>query len=120
MYDDAQNSSGVPTRFLKGVREPMADQAVTTVLVYHERTKHHPNGYAASLGYLDWANQPDPFRTYAGAAVTPLPLTAAALEARYRALYTPGAIGPQPLTLASVGAFFELALGLSAWKKAGT
>ena len=97
----------------------MANQALTTVIDYHERTKHHPHRYAASLGYLDWANQPDPFRTYAGAAVTPLPLPAAALEARYEALYTPGAIGPQPLTLESVGAFFELALGLSAWKKAG-
>jgi SagB-type dehydrogenase family enzyme len=97
----------------------MADEALTTVIDYHERTKHHPHRYAASLGYLDWANQPDPFRTYAGAAVTPLPLTAAALDARYEALYTPGAIGPHPLTLDSVGAFFELALGLSAWKKAG-
>jgi nitroreductase len=98
----------------------MADEALTTVLDYHERTKHHPHRYAASLGYLDWANQPDPFRTYAGAAVTPLPLTAAALEARYEALYIPGAVGPEPLTVESVGAFFELALGLSAWKKAGT
>jgi hypothetical protein len=80
-------------------REPMADEALTMVLDYHERTKHHPHRYAASLGYLDWANQPDPFRTYAGAAVTPLPLTAAALEARYEALYTPGAIDPQGLTL---------------------
>src|SRR4029077_11739366 len=97
----------------------MAAEALTPVSDYHERPKHQPHRYAASLGYLDWANQPDPFRTYAGAAVTPLPLTAAALEARYEALYTPGAIGPQPMTLDSVGAFFELALGLSAWKKAG-
>jgi SagB-type dehydrogenase family enzyme len=98
----------------------MVDEALTTVLDYHERTKHHPHRYAASLGFLDWANQPDPFRTYVGAAVTLLPLTAAALEARYEALYTPGAVDPQPLTLESVGAFFELALGLSAWKQAGT
>src|SRR5436305_4119495 len=97
----------------------MADEALTTVLDYHERTKHQPHRYAASLGYLDWANQPDPFRTFAGAPVTPLPLTAAALDARYEALYIPGAIHPQPLTRETVGAFFELALGLSAWKQAG-
>src|SRR5260370_31894710 len=97
----------------------MGDETLTTVMDYHERTKHHPHRYAASLGYLDWANHPDPFRTYAGAAVTPLPLTAAAVEARYEALYTPRAIGPQPLTLAPARAFFGLALRLSPWKKAG-
>ena len=37
------------------------------VLAYHQLSKHHLRGYAASLGYLDWANQPDPFRTFAGA-----------------------------------------------------
>ena len=37
------------------------------VVAYHERTKHHYHRYAASLGYLDWAKQPDPFRRYDGA-----------------------------------------------------
>ena len=41
---------------------------------YHERTKHHFNRFAAGPGQLDWANQPDPFRRYAGAALTRLPL----------------------------------------------
>src|SRR3954452_7789767 len=97
----------------------MTDEALATVIAYHERTKHHSHRYATSLGYLDWANQPDPFRTFAGAPVTPLPLTAAALEPRYEALYIPGAVDPRALTLESVAAFFQLALGLSAWKKAG-
>ena len=39
------------------------------VVAYHERTKHHYHRYAASLGYMDWATQPDPFRRYAGAAL---------------------------------------------------
>ena len=44
------------------------------VVAYHERTKHPNHGYAASLGYMDWATQPDPFRRYAGASLVRLPL----------------------------------------------
>lgn len=43
------------------------------VIHYHVRTKHHFNRYARSLGYLDWANQPDPFRRFE-AQLIPLPL----------------------------------------------
>jgi SagB-type dehydrogenase family enzyme len=37
---------------------------VCVVRDYHERTKHRPDRYAASPGYMDWKNQPNPFRTY--------------------------------------------------------
>jgi hypothetical protein len=37
------------------------------VIAYHERTKHYFHRYAASLGCMDWATQPDPFRRYPGA-----------------------------------------------------
>ena len=47
-----------------------------SVLRYHERTKHHFYRFAAGPGRLDWANQPDPFRRYAGAALARLPLLA--------------------------------------------
>lgn len=40
---------------------------LTIALSYHDRTKHRPSRYAASLGYMDWATQPNPFRTYEGA-----------------------------------------------------
>jgi len=40
----------------------------------HERSKHHLNRFAAGPGELDWANQPDPFRRYAGAVLTRLPV----------------------------------------------
>ena len=40
---------------------------MNATLAYHQRTKHHLHQYARSPGYLDWATQPDPFRTYAGA-----------------------------------------------------
>ena len=44
------------------------------VFAYHERTKHQPFRYAAALGYMDWATQPDPFRRFAGAPLIRLEL----------------------------------------------
>ena len=79
--------------------------------------KHHLHRYAASPGYLDWANQPDPFRTFAGAPAVDLPLLADALATPYGDLYVPGAVAPRPLDRDAVAVLFELALGLSAWKE---
>ncbi len=86
-------------------------------LRYHETTKHHPHRYARSLGYLDWATQPDPFRRYAGAPCVPLLLAGAATAPSYDALYESGAIAPQPVRLESMSEFFQYSLALSAWKE---
>jgi hypothetical protein len=43
------------------------DPAVEAVLATPCRTKHHVHRDAASPGTLDWATQPDPFRTFGGA-----------------------------------------------------
>ena len=97
---------------------PTTENQVDVVLDYHSRTKHHLHRFAASLGYLDWATQPDPFRTFDGAQTIDLPLSADRLaRARYRDLYSPGSVVASPLNRDSVGALFELALGLSAWKQ---
>ncbi len=90
------------------------------VLDYHERTKHRFERYAAGPGRLDWATQPDPFRTFAGAPHCALPLLDDTQpDTRYVDLYVPGAIPPQPPTLATLAAILELAFGLSAWKQYG-
>jgi len=86
-------------------------------VAYHERTKHHFHRYARSLGYMDWANQPDPFRRYAGAPLIPLPQTEADITPPYDDLYQPGCLRPQPVTLATISEFFFLSLALSAWKQ---
>jgi hypothetical protein len=86
-------------------------------LAYHERTKHHPHGYARGPGRLDWATQPDPFRAYAGAPAVALPLLADGLATPYGDLYAPRAVAPRPPSLDSVAVLFELSLGLSAWKE---
>ncbi|HEX7513808.1 MAG TPA: SagB/ThcOx family dehydrogenase [Candidatus Methylomirabilis sp.] len=93
------------------------DDAIEAALAYHRRSKHHLHTYAASPGALDWATQPDPFRTFAGADRVELPLLADGLDASYPAIYRPGAIPPLPLERTSVAMLFELALGLSAWKE---
>jgi SagB-type dehydrogenase family enzyme len=90
-----------------------------SVLRYHERTKHHFHRFAAGPGQLDWENQPDPFRRYAGAPLTALPLLAADVSPAYDDLFTPGAVRAQPLTLGSLSRLLEYSLALSAWKQAG-
>lgn len=86
------------------------------VVAYHERTKHHYNRFAASLGYLDWANQPNPFRRYEGAPMMPLPLPGAVRSLPYWQLFAAGEIPPAPLSVASISLFFRYALSLTAWK----
>ncbi len=102
--------------------ESVSADSVDQVIRYHIRTKHHFNRYARSLGYLDWANQPDPFRRFEGAELVPLPLLKPdeePLSPSYAAIYERGTVPYQLLSLRTLSRFFEFALALSAWKKAG-
>jgi len=95
---------------------------VDRVIHYHLRTKHQFNRYARSLGYLDWANQPDPFRRFDGAQLIPLPLLKPdeePLSPTYDTMYERIGVPCQPVSLKTLSRFFEFALALSAWKKAG-
>jgi SagB-type dehydrogenase family enzyme len=110
----------------KPTPEPTTESSPTDpvdqVIQYHVQTKHHFNRYARSLGFLDWVNQPDPFRRFEGATMTPLPLLKPDEEPRspaYVAMYEPGAVLSQPVTVGTLSRFFEYALALSAWKKSG-
>lgn len=102
--------------------ESVSTDPVDRVIRYHIQTKHHFNRYARSLGYLDWANQPDPFRRFDGAQLIPLPLLKPDEEPvspSYDAIYQHGTVPSQPVTVQTLSRFFEFALALSAWKKAG-
>ena len=90
---------------------------IATVLEYHDRTKHRPSRYAASLGYMDWATQPDPFRRYAGAESIPLVFTEATPP--YHLLYGSEPLPAAPLCLESVSQFLRYGLGIAAWKSHG-
>jgi SagB-type dehydrogenase family enzyme len=85
------------------------------VINYHERTKHHFNRLARSLGYLDWANQPNPFRFYEGVENIEMPLIKKDPELPYENLYIKTE-KVQKFNIFTVSKFLELALGLSAWK----
>ncbi len=96
--------------------------SIDRVIHYHIQTKHNFNRYARSLGYLDWANQPDPFRRFEGAQLIPLPLLKPdeePLSPAYEAIYEQGTVPCQSVSLSTLSRFFEFALALSAWKKAG-
>jgi len=102
--------------------ECVSTNPVEKVIRYHVRTKHHFNRYARSLGFLDWVNQPDPFRRFEGAQLISLPLLKLdeePLSPAYSAIYARGAVTTQPVNVRSLPRFFEYALALSAWKKAG-
>ncbi|MBT5178859.1 MAG: SagB/ThcOx family dehydrogenase [Rhodospirillaceae bacterium] len=83
---------------------------------YHAATSHGERGFAPGPGVLDWANQPDPFRRYAGAELLPLPLTPGPAEIDFSALDTVGGIEARPLGPESLSLFLELSMGLTAWK----
>jgi len=86
-------------------------------LAYHRRTKHHPRRLAVSLGYMDWDNQPDPFRRYPGAPLVPLDLVAPGPEPRYEPAFRRGGVGPRPVDRRGISTLFQDSLGLSAWKQ---
>ena len=102
--------------------EDLSDDPIAQVIRYHIQTKHHFTRYSRSLGYLDWANQPDPFRRFEGAPLMPLPLLKPdeePISPTYHAIYQRGAVPHQPVSIRTLSRFLEFALALSAWKRAG-
>jgi SagB-type dehydrogenase family enzyme len=99
--------------------------AVETVHRYHDGTKHDFQHFARSLGYLDWASQPRPFRAFAKATVFPLYPAPSVITGgyaprptAYRQLSDRQA-NAEPLSAAALGDVLRHALGLSAWKQFG-
>ena len=92
-----------------------AASAEEVVVAYHERTKHHYHRYAAALGTMDWATQPDPFRRYTGADLVRLPLPKAGRPLPYWQLYasaySSASVPTMPLSLESVSLFFRYEIG---------
>jgi SagB-type dehydrogenase family enzyme len=97
----------------------MDDENAKEVIRYHEETKHHYHRYARSPGYMDWKNQPNPFRLYEGCPRISLPLGRKDPEIKYQDHYRRGNVSAEPVNLETVGGFLALSLGLSAWKAVG-
>jgi SagB-type dehydrogenase family enzyme len=96
---------------------PPPDAALEKTLLYHEETKHHLERYARSLGYLEWADQPNPFREFLGAPRVELPLAREEESPPFAELFSGQPRTSQALTRRTLGLFFELSLALSAWKE---
>lgn len=94
--------------------------SITSVVEYHERTKHRLDGYAKGPDTIDWDAQPNPFRMFKGAPLVRLPLQADQHEVLYSDLYQPENICKQPLNLNNISIMLEVSIALSAWKQYGT
>jgi len=86
------------------------------IVAYHEASKHSSSRFAASPGYMDWENQPDPFRLCEGTERIRLPLIGKDVDASYENLYNRENLRAKPFNLENIGHFLELSIGLSAWK----
>jgi SagB-type dehydrogenase family enzyme len=95
------------------------DQTYKDIVRYHEETKHHFHRFAKSSGYMDWQNQPNPFRYYEATNAIDLPLLKKDPLAGALDLYRRSNNSPQAFTLENIAGFLELSLGLSAWKAIG-
>jgi SagB-type dehydrogenase family enzyme len=89
-----------------------------TVFKYHEQTKHSHKRYAKSLGYMDWANQPNPYRNYQGSEEVLLPLAGEHATPPYHLIFEKG-VPCAPLLRNSISQFLQFSLGLAAIKSDG-
>ncbi|WP_199917004.1 SagB/ThcOx family dehydrogenase [Parazoarcus communis] len=96
------------------------------VRLYHARSKHRFEAYAAGPAMLDWDAQPAPFRHYDGAPIVALPLLGepgaaaplrALLDKPFPCAGAPRC--PQKPGLESIGMLLHLSLGITAWKVMG-
>ncbi|RDX33988.1 SagB/ThcOx family dehydrogenase [Arcobacter sp. HD9-500m-PIT-SAG03] len=92
---------------------------IQMVYTYHNETKHSPQRYAKSLGYMDWATQPSPYRTYSNTKKTKLPLSFENKTLEYSQIFSQTKENSimAPLCVESISQFFQFSLGLAAIKE---
>ena len=81
-------------------------------MYYHERTKHHPNRLAKSLGYLDWENQPSYYKEY---LVPKIELNYFDINLPYEKLYTKNPT--YHIDLKTIGTFLKNSASINAIKR---
>ena len=86
---------------------------------YHNETKHSNQKYAKSLGYMDWATQPNPYRNYIDSKQTILPLSLKNDTLPYHLIFNENPKDIAPICLQSISQLFQFSLGLAAIKVAG-
>ena len=91
------------------------------VYTYHNNTKHSQKRYARSLGYMDWATQPNPYRTYSDTKKTQFPLSFENKTLEYSQIFNQERENrlSAPLCIEALSQFFQFSLGLAAIKEYG-
>lgn len=95
------------------------NEATKVIRQYHTLSKHRPKAYAPSPGFLDWDSQPNPFREFKGSTRCALPLATTPSSVQFDSLFSGNEGEPSPLDLFTLSKFFQLSMGLSAWKTTG-
>lgn len=85
------------------------------LMAYHQATKHSYHRYARSAGFMDWENQPVPFRFFEGCRTVALPFLQEDPGAGHLQLYC-SEVAAAALRFERLAGFCELSMGLSAWK----
>lgn len=91
---------------------------IATLITYHDETKHSFRKYARGPHGLDWQNQPNPFRRYAGARLVPLQHPTENGNLLWPVIFHEP-VAPKELDRDSLSQLLYDSLALSAWKVAG-
>lgn len=83
---------------------------------YHNETRHFPNRFAKSLGYLDWSNQPSPYKEYINTKKIPLPHPKPE-NLTYEKLYLKNP--PKEINLQNLATFLRYSASINAKKVLG-
>ena len=95
--------------------------ASRTALDYHRRTRHRlPDKFARSLGFLDWDNQPNPFRLFEGSERVALARNPGTAGPSLDEAYDPSRVEPRPVNAESLAQLLFDSMALSAWKQLQT
>lgn len=93
------------------------NKTLQVVFSYHDQTKHRPLRYAKSMGYMDWATQPNPFRSYINTKQIKMPLALMNDTPEYSSIFNN--LKPQEFKMETISQFFQFSLGLAAIKVSG-
>jgi SagB-type dehydrogenase family enzyme len=114
-------------RALANLEGSGVNEETESLFAYHHATKHSYHSVRTNPHFLDWRNQPDPFRTYEGASLIKLPAesgfpmagTFATMAALAKGTRTDGGSKFQEvqLDMAWLSRLLWHSMAISAWKK---
>jgi SagB-type dehydrogenase family enzyme len=94
------------------------NDALDQIYAYHDTSKHRFDAYAPGPEFLDWSDQPNPFRRFSGAPLIELPLQEAPQKPGFQDLFHAPEQSAE-LDLSTLSSLLQFAFGLAAWKQYG-